>query len=174
MALRFSFRETPLTIKAAKDADPQAIGLALHAIAVENNGRLTWREALPAARNRRSPLHRHIEWNDKIAAEKHRREQINELIRLVIRDDPDDEQIKPQRAFLSIRDVDGTSYRTVDEVLRSADLQLKVLQQARRDLLAWQSRYSDLQEVCELVRVAEEQLQKKIKAEEGRRSRRVV
>jgi hypothetical protein len=69
MALRFTFRETPVTIKNAKNADPNEIGRALDRIATENGGRLTKRAALDAARNRRHVMHKHVEWRDAVAAE---------------------------------------------------------------------------------------------------------
>jgi len=150
--LRFSFKETPFVIKNAKDADAQAIGTELTRISDQNGGLLTPDNAWEAARNRRNPLHRHVEWNVEIAAKAYQLDQCRELIRIirVVDTDRDD---KKRRAFVSIND-GGRAYRSTGEVLDSRDLQLLVLEQAEKDLKAWEARYGDLLEICAMVRQA--------------------
>jgi hypothetical protein len=167
MAMRFSFRETPVRIKNAKDVDANVIGHALNRIAEENGGRLTPRAGVDAARKRTNPIHRHLEWDDRVAAEGYRRDQISELIRIIVRDDPDDDDVPARRYFHSIHDADGTAYRTVDEILKSRDLQLALLQQAEKDLQSWERRYAELADICDLVRSARTKLRKKIEASKG-------
>jgi len=165
---RYEFRDKPLTIKNAKDADAQQIGEAFEAIAIKYGPRLKAGPALIEARKPRHPLHKHIEWRDAVAAEKHRLAQMNELIGCIVRFDPAKTESKPQRAWLSIHDAEGTSYRNVDEVLNSVDLQMRVMQQAHRDLSAWRNRYAELADICDLVRVAENRLQSEIARREAR------
>lgn len=145
--------EKPLTLKNAKNADPQVIGEALTKISAATNGKLTPSAVVEAARNRRHPLHRFFEWDDTAAAEKWRQDQARGLIRCV-RIDAGDEP--PAPAFLSIADRSGTAYRPLAEVLSSVELQLAVLSQAERDLAAFEKRYRDFSDICDLVRAARE------------------
>lgn len=146
-----------LTIKAADKADPQKIGEALEAIAQKSGGRLIPAAIVEAARERRHILHRHFEWDDAKAAEAYRLDQARSIVRCIHVDDADTETGRA-RAFLSIRDRDGTSYRSLSEIMGNAELQSKVLAQAERDLIAFEARYRDLSDVCELVRSARERI----------------
>lgn len=157
--IKYTFKEDFVTIKNASKADPQKIGEALTAITERNDGLLRPDDVVEAARNTRSPLYRHFEWDDSIAATNYRRDQARELIR-VIRVVGEDEQ--PRHAFLSVTtEADGAAYHTLNEVMSSEDLQLRVRRQALRDLEAWQRRYADLQDICELVALASDRLRKK-------------
>lgn len=157
--IRYVFREDFVAIKNADRADPQVVGELLAGICDSNGGRLTPEATVAAAKNRRHPLHKHFEWDDAAAAHAYRLDQARELIRVVrvIEDNN-----PPRYAFLSVRDKDGTAYRAVGEVMRSADLQLKVRQQALRDLRAWERRYSQIADVCELVRLASDRLEETV------------
>lgn len=155
--IKYVFREDFITIRNASKADPQKIGEALASIAKRNGGLLRPGDVVETARNKRSPLHPHFEWNDRDAAEAYRRDQARELIR-VVRVVTEEEQ--PQRAFLSVStEEDGVAYHTHAEVLTSRDLQMRVLNQALRDIDAFERRYRDLEEICDMVKVAREKLQ---------------
>jgi hypothetical protein len=160
MPIRYSFKE-PITFHKHEDADPNVIGPELERIISENKGRLTPHVVVDSARNRRSPLHRHFEWNDKVAAEAYRLEQARELIRTIRIEDTEHSDTPPRRAFLSVND-NGTSYRTVNEVLNSQHLQLAVLIAAEKELKAFESRYGELLDICSLVRDARARLRQRI------------
>jgi hypothetical protein len=156
--IKYRFKEDePLTIKAADKANPQKIGEALTKISAVNGGHLIPSAVVDAARDTKSVLHRHFEWNDKNAAEKYRLDQARTLIRC-IHVESDDAESGVTRAFLSIRDKSGTSYRTITDVLNSADLQQRVLAQAEKDLLAFEARYQNLEDICSLIRAARERI----------------
>ncbi len=161
--IRYVFREAFVAIKNAKDADAQALGEAIAAVAVE--GRLQAKDVLEAARAEDSPLHVHFEWNDNVAAEAYRMDQARELIRVIRIEEKDVEE--PQRAFLSAND-GGTAYFTRAAVQSSTSLQLSVLKAAERDLESFERRYRDLQEICEAVSVAREKVAKRRKEAEAR------
>jgi hypothetical protein len=152
-AIRYVFKDGPITIKGAKNADPQVIGEALAAIIGEENdeSRLPKR-VVDSARDPESPLHCHFEWDDAVAAEKHREEQARGLIRSIVADDGSGNE--PVRAFLSIADKGGTSYRTIEEIRSSVDLQQRLLAGAERDLEAFTARYRALKEICAIVEKA--------------------
>lgn len=156
--MQYVFKDAPVAIMNAKKADPQRIGQALAKIAADGGGRLTPNAVVEAARNARSPLHRHFEWDDLKAADAYRLEQAREIIRVIRLDDGAEE---PARAFLSVKDDAGVSYRTSQEVSGSLDLQLAVLKQAERDLDAFQKRYRELTEICEDVMSAREKVKER-------------
>lgn len=150
--------DEPLRIKNGKYADPQSIGEALAQIAVYNSGYLLPYAVVDAARDPASPLHRFFEWDDRAAAEAYRAVEARRLIRLIRI--VDDEREEPPRAFLSVREAEGggVSYRTAEEVASSRELQEAVLASAQRDLEAFERRFRQLQDVCELVREARERV----------------
>lgn len=149
--LKYTFREDgPLAIKNAKIANAQVIGEALHAISEKADGQLKPHAVVEAARDRKHPLHKHFEWDDKIAADAYRLDQARAIIR-VIRIEDDEAAEGPARAFVSITDRGGTSYRQAEEIKNSADLQVVVLRQAERDLAAFERRYRDLKELCAAI-----------------------
>lgn len=163
--IRYVFRDSPVCLKNAAKADPQAIGEALAKVAAANAQRLEPEAVIETARNAKSPLHKHFDWDDKTAAHAHRLTQARALIRLIRVQDENAGGNVP--AFVSIAD-NGTSYRPMAEVKSSAALQALVLRQAERDLEAFQRRYRDLVEVCRLVGMASAVVREKITAHESR------
>lgn len=164
MALRYVFKE-PTIFHNSKDADPEVIGQELTRIKDANNGRLTPQTVVDEARRRNNPLHRHFEWNDKSAAEAYRLDQARSLIRIIQIEDTDSEA-QPRRAFVSVND-DGKAYRGITEVLSSQSLQLAVLVSAERELRAFEHRYNELLDICELVRDARSKLRQRIQQTQG-------
>lgn len=67
--VKYKFKE-PAIFKEADKADPQQIGEELSRIAEANDGKLTPHATVEAAKNRRSVLHRHFEWNDEKCGER--------------------------------------------------------------------------------------------------------
>ena len=154
--MEYVFKDGPVTIKNSRKADPQKIGLALAKIAEQQKGRLTPPAVVEAARDTRNPLHRHFEWDDAVAAESYRLDQARALIRSVAL--VGDGDAEPAPAYLSIADKGGTAYRAMAEVLDSADLQSAVLAAAERDLAAFEKRYRQLKDICEIVSDAREKI----------------
>jgi hypothetical protein len=158
MTAKFVFdHDRPLTFKSADKADPEVIGKALTEIAAKHKGELTPHAVIAAAKAPSHPLHKHFEWSDKVAADKYRLDQARTIIRAVKLLE-DGSNANSQRAFLSITDRGGTSYRTLSDVLGSADLQRRVMENALRDLQAFEHRYKELDDICLTVRQARERL----------------
>lgn len=145
--------EKVLAIKGADKADPQKIGEALAAISAKADGHLLPNAIVEAASNNRHILHKHFEWDDGEAAKQWRIEQARSLVQSIHVETAETES-GVSRAFVSIREKDGTSYRSIGDVLQSADLQSKVLAAAERDLLAFEARYRSLEDICEMIRTA--------------------
>lgn len=166
MATVYTFKtDSPLTIRSAKNADPQRIGEALEAIAKANGGEIIPAAVVESARAQRHPLHRHFEWDDAVAAESFRLDQARSLIRAI--HIVDDKKQEPPRAFLSIADKGGTSYRRLEDVQDSARLQALVLEAAERDLKAFEIRYRELGEICDVIRGAREKIAKRRAQNDG-------
>ena len=157
-AIKYVFAEGEiLAIKAADKANPQIIGEELEKIAQKAGGHLTPPAVVEAAKDRKNPLHRHFEWDDRKAAENYRLDQARQIVRCIHVENAEAEN-GASRAFLSVREKDGVSYRSFGDVLASADLQAKVLAAAERDLLAFEARYRNLEDVCSLIRQARQQI----------------
>lgn len=166
--MKYIFREDePIRIKGAGSANPQVIGQALEKIMEAQGGELTPKAVVDSARAKNHPLHPHFEWNDTLAAESYRLDQARNLIRIVRVEDTQAED-GTSRAFISVNDGDSTAYRPLAQIKRSADLQLAVLKQAQRDLEAWERRYRDLTDICQIVQSARAAVQRKIEKSESR------
>jgi hypothetical protein len=157
--IKYTFKDEPLTIKNKAKAAPQKIGEALATIAAASNGHLTPKAVVSEARNNRSVLHRHFEWDDAVAAEAFRLDQARTLIRSIRVVDDENDETPP--AWVSISDKGGTSYRTLQDVLDSADLQAQALKQAERDLDAFQKRYRQFEDICDVIKSAREIISKR-------------
>lgn len=147
-------------------ADPQLIGEELDAIRLKSGGSLHPQDVVTGARDPKSVLHPHFEWNDAKAAEAHRMDQARALIRSIrVIDEEDDDRARP--AFLSIRADDGVGYRAYRDVLSSADLRERLLAQAQRDLDSWTQRYRELREIVELIEPARRELRRRVTRPRG-------
>jgi hypothetical protein len=151
-------------------ADPQLIGEALDAIRISTGGSLHPQNVVAEARNPRSVLHPHFEWNDAKAAEAFRVDQARALIRSIrVIDEAADD--RPRPAFLSIRADDGVGYRAFKDVLSSRDLRERLLAQAERDLESWTLRYRELKDIVSLVEPARRELRSRVKRRGGDEAR---
>ena len=164
--IKYIFRE-PLTIKAGDQANPQKIGEALAKLAELANGELKPKIVVEAARSTQSVLHKHFEWDDRIAAEAHRLSQARDIIQCIRVEDEEAAQGHAP-AFISIADKSGTSYRTINEVKNSEHLQGIILESAERELLAFEKRYRDLNDICAKVKEARMLVTNKIRRNESR------
>jgi hypothetical protein len=166
--IRYVFTDGPAYIQNRADADPQRIGEALDKARRDTPEGGDMREtAIQQARNRRNPLHRHLEWRDDVAAHEYRKHQINLLI-CAIRVESDSGELMP--AFISVTPADGAKrFATPTEVVGSYELQVALLRAAERDLEAWTRRYRTLRDVCAIVNEARQTIAaQRAAAEEGR------
>ena len=159
---RYVFKkDEPIRIKSAAKADAQVIGDELERIRQSAGGELEPKRVVEMARDLSNPLHPHFEWNDALAAEAYRVDQARNIIRIVrIVDDAADE---PPRAFLSISGKTGVSYRSLEDVKRSAEFQGALLARAEADLEAFTQRYRELKDICEIVSAAAEKVKSRRK-----------
>jgi hypothetical protein len=152
--IRYTFADDAiLAFKGSKDASAQQIGEALDGIRQNAGGELEPARVVETARSPDHPLHPYFEWDDKKAAGAYRLDQARALIRIV-RVETDDGETP--RAFLSVTRDSGVSYRSLGDVQSSKDLQAAVLASAERDLEAFEKRYRELKDICQIVGMAKE------------------
>jgi hypothetical protein len=154
--IRYVFKEKPLTIQNAKEADAQRIGEALTEIKQKTKGRCNSKTVLGFARDRKHYLHKFFEWNNSVAAEKYRQEQARELMSCVDIVEGKGKKEKRLPAFVSLIDRGGRGYHTVQEVLDSEHLQDLALRQAEADLESYERRLAVFHEICDAIRTARE------------------
>lgn len=137
--------------------DPQVAGEELERIRTWGNGRLDPLNVVECSRDPGAPLHSHFEWDDGVAANEYRRDQAKYLIRMVtVVVNPETEDAKPIRAFVSVVRDEDRSYTSVSHALSEAELRQQVLMQALRDLEAWRSRYAGLVELAQVFAAIDE------------------
>ena len=157
----YVFRDGPVTLTKAKEADPQALGEAMEGPSRQIERKIAAGEKLneadalarlihaeAARQGKGHPFHKHLEWNDKRGAYLHRLSQIAAIIRIIRVVDTTGEQ---RPAFVNVKAADGDTqaYRPVDVVIGNLDLQIATLRRAEADLQAFRRRYQMLADICE-------------------------
>lgn len=104
-----------------------------------------------ARENTTSKLHSSIEWDNDVAAERHRDWQIRQLIQLHIVS----ETGEPEMVSLTVDRVAGGGYRSVSEVVAVADLRAIMLQDALNELDRVRRKYERVTELVEVWEAAE-------------------
>jgi len=129
--------------------DPQKVGETLESLRARNGGRLTPEDVVVEAAKRRSVLGQYFEWDDSEAARKYRLSQAGYLIRAVVLCPSQDEpSFEPVRAFVSVggsADEPPTSFTHIRQAMQDERLRGEVLGRAKTELVAWRTRYADLQ-----------------------------
>lgn len=125
------------------------------------NGLLLPEEVVESARSPRSPLHDRFTWEDTEAAHQWRLHEARMLIRVLVVMEPHTQ--KDTRVFVSLRsDRDyGGGYRTLTSVLKSPAKRAMLLEDARRDMIAFKEKYSRLEELVEVFEAMDRQLTKR-------------
>lgn len=135
----------------------------LTGIAKKNGGVLTIDSVLDEARDESSPLHKHFEWDDSVAAEAHRRYQARVLIQrcriTLIKDEPVE-----IRAFVSLQSdrETGGGYRLTTTVMSNDNMREALLHDIRLTIARWTGQLHLLDSVtAELLAQLEEHVGKK-------------
>ena len=167
--IRYVFKERPLAIPNASKADPQVIGEAIAKITADNKGALHPEYLWKAAEGKRNhPLYKHFPWKEREAAEAHWTYIARKLIACV--DIVANDRDEPAPAFISIADKGGVSYRTLKDVMDSAELQVAALKQAERDFASYEKRLRTFEDICAAIRSVREKISAKRSRMENRAS----
>ena len=125
----------------------------LERIRAKNGGDATPDAVVAAAKSVRNPLHEEFEWDNAVAAHEHRLNQARSMLRSikVIREEMPD---RPQRVYEVVRRPSSDKskpqkvYQSVEDIMSDPDKRAELLSRALRELVAWQKRYRQLQELA--------------------------
>lgn len=133
-----------------KRFDAQVVGELCEELS--NTIGLTPKTLLDANRDEDTPLHDYFEWRDDVAAEKYREEQARYIIRSIIIVSEEDE--KPEvRAYCPVIVDSNPEFKHIDTVIKSTDLTQQMLENAKKELFAFQVKYNSLRDYIELSEV---------------------
>jgi hypothetical protein len=119
----------------------------------ESQGELTARGVVDVARDPGHPLHARFEWDDSVAGDKYREIQAGELIRSVrVVDKTAEEAPCSVRAFHSVPQGSGRSYKPIEEIMDDPVTREIVLREAEREWHELHRRYQHLAEWLQVVR----------------------
>jgi len=156
----FTEDETILRIKNAKEFDVQAFAEAALEERAED-GSIDAEKIVRAAENNPAhPAYKHLEWDDKKAAHKHRIDQVRALLRYVNISLPGRTEIVPAFISLPAKEGGGRGYYKAAEVVSSERLTDLLLEQAERDIAAWNARYGMLLDLGQYAKAALESIRK--------------
>jgi hypothetical protein len=126
----------------------------LERIKNRHRGYLRPADVVREARAPKSPLHRHFDWSDTVAAHKWRLHQARNIIRVLVTFVGDGEDKQPMSVFVSLysnRDKEH-GYLAMVDVLTDKDLRQQLLDDALKDMQVFQEKYAGLKELSELFR----------------------
>jgi len=99
-------------------------------------------------------IHSYIEWDDKVAAQKHRLQQVRGIVEHISIEIEDVGASVPLRAYFSVKDEDNKRphYEPVDVTFSRKDYREQVIERAKRELKNWAERYRAYNELQPFVR----------------------
>ena len=115
------------------------------------------KEATPAtileyARNENSELHKRIEWDDTVAAEKYRLQQARQIVCNLVYKEEKKEESTNLRVFYNAPS--SKTYEPTRILVRNEDSYKELLEQAKSELRAFKNKYrmlTELEEIFELI-----------------------
>ena len=127
----------------------------------QNNGFIDPVVVVEFARNENTALHNRFEWDDTEAAEKYRVWQARMIIRMELVVIPETgKKDKLVRSFVSLvsdrKAEQDKGYRFMVDVLSDTDLRGRLLNEARKDMLIFRRKYSQLTELAKVFAAIDE------------------
>ena len=124
---------------------PQVAGECIEALRLKH-GPVTPAMLVKEAKKKSSPIHECFTWDDKEAGMLRRLDEARYLLRMItVEVETADEPIVT-RAFVSV--TDDTAYTTIKAAMDDDDMRESLLDQARKDLKSFKSKYSQLKELA--------------------------
>lgn len=137
--------------------DAQKVGEAIERLQRKANGPLEPETIVDAARDEKSVMHPHFEWDDAKAAVEHRIGQARELVRsLTVDVSRSNLETRPVRAFVNVETGDERGYLSVSQAMSSEDLRKQVLSRAFAELESWRARHAELSELARIFAAIDE------------------
>jgi len=138
---------------------------ALEALLARNDGHISPRVLLDAARDPDSPFHDHFEWDDEAAGEQYRLAQASQLLRrwkgVIMKIDAESKvvTIKTTRRLQSpsgSREKGGASYQPVESVLSDPAKREDMIRTVLKELTAYRRRYAELTALADVWRAIDD------------------
>ena len=151
MAPNFSPDKNMTNTKAKTAAD------AIREIA-EHHGHVTPQLVVDAAKAKDSPLHNNFEWNNGKAGAEFRLIQAAHLIRKIkVTIEASEDQKVSVRQFVNVAAMDGDEptsglYVTVQDAMEVTSYREQLLNQCRRDIVAFKTKYAALTEAASIIK----------------------
>lgn len=141
--------------------DPSKSHDALEQIRAKNNGEIDPECVVSVAANPKHYLHKAFEWDDTIAAKRHRETVARTLIRSIIVVRAEAPKVEARRYEVSVQASVTQSkprnvYRTTADILQDPDSREVLLSRAIRELAALRERYHGLSELAKVFQAADE------------------
>lgn len=131
---------------------------------IDKEGAVTPKKLVDVSRPKEAPLHNEFEWNNKIAAEKFREEQARQIIKNIVAIEITEEASEPERivcwkncdrAFVPT-DERIHKYVTIETALANNDWRENLLRAARKDMIAFVTKYKRLTELGPIIKGMED------------------
>lgn len=118
-------------------------------------GTLNTKDIVEESRPDEAVLNKCFEWDDLVAAEKYRQTQAQKIIHNLVIVKVKESDIEPTRAFVSVKPVEEltenkNTYINISKAIETPFYQNQLLVQAFKDLLAFKTKYKQLQELSKV------------------------
>lgn len=128
----------------------QEVGEELNRIR-EEYGKATPEVIVEASRPKDSVFHSYFDWNDAIAAEKHRKQQARHISSSITCEViVESGEKKTVRAFINVKKAEEPEYVPVEIVMKDEDLRRQMLANALKELIGIKQKYQTLKELSEI------------------------
>ena len=140
--------------------DAQKVGESIAKLQQGQNEPLQPSVIVEAARDKKSPLHPHFEWDDSVAAEAYRQDQARDLVRsLTIDISKSNLEKRPVRAFLNVETGGDRGYVSTVTAMSSRELRKQIIEKAWNELEAWRLRHAELTELGRIFSMIDQGLE---------------
>lgn len=137
------------------NADANKVGKELEEL--ENSlDSLDTKNIVNFAKDEKSELHKCFEWDDKVAGEKYRLQQANQILTSIsIVSKEEDSKPEVVRAFVNIKDSEDNErkFKNIAKVLENEDEYSQIKKKAYDDLVRCKDRYSKIIELSDLKEI---------------------
>lgn len=129
-------------VKGLYKADPEAVYRELQTL-----DEITPDAVVELARNENSVLHNEIDWDDEVAAERWRKQQARLIICNLVVEIQEKEEKEPTFVRLFHKPDENKTYQDLSVFVKDETEYQKLLNQAKRDLNSFKSKYHTLKEL---------------------------
>ena len=137
----------------------QIVGEYLEKLRLERGGALVPNDLVRVAKSKRSPLHPCFEWDDTVAAGKHRDAQARYLMRniVVVVSREDGERVDFRMLTVEYDEERGSgAYTSTIEILSNQERRRHLLQKALKEFEIWRDRYEHIHELTTIFQAMDE------------------